>query len=140
MACECFLKSLHALYGEQSRDRKTVIKEAEFFRHNIQHLAETVSTHLTSDLWEKLKPYSIKTSKLPVGLRYALDGYDFISAREKDYYDTVGSDTWMDSFYEVLQELQKEIDDELHKHSGIISMSDIPIEEILKPKFNKYRK
>lgn len=140
MACESFLKSIHALYGDHSRDRKGVIKEVESFGHNITRIAEIVAPHLTEELWEKLQPYSLKMSELPIGLRYALDGYDFIEAREKDYYDTVGDDTWMDTFYEILCALRDEIDAELSKHSGIISVSDIPIEKIIDPGYNKYRK
>lgn len=140
MALESLLKSAHALHGDQGRNRKVVIREVESFRHDILSLANAVRPYIPGELRSELWPFAERMKELPVGLRYALDGYDFIYAREELYYQTIGNDHWMDSFHKAICNLKDEIDKELSKHSGVVSLSDIPIEKILNPGFNKYSK
>lgn len=139
MSCECFLKALQVYHESPELDRKASIKVVESYGHRVTELARDASIHLSPDVWEKLKPYTEELAKLPVGLRYALDGYDFISAREGDYYATIGSDDWMDRFAEVLGEVKDELNEKLKNHSGIYGVEALK-EEILNPPFNKYEK
>lgn len=139
MSCECFLKAIRVYHENPELDRKAAIKKVESYGHKVTELARDSSSHLSPELWKELKPYTEALVTLPVGLRYALDGYDFISAREDDYYATIGSDGWMDGFAKVLEKVKNEINEELQGHSGIYGMAALK-EEILNPPFNKYRK
>lgn len=139
MSCECFLKAVHVFHESPDLDRKAAIKAVESYGHRVTELARDVSIHLSPEVWEKLKPYTEELAKLPVGLRYALDGYDFISAREDEYYASVGSDGWLDGFAEVLRLVEDELNETLKNHSGIYGV-EVLKEEILNPPFNKYEK
>ena len=139
MSCECFLKALAAYHEDKDLERKAVIQKVEAYRHDVKKLAQDISGHLSADLWEELQPYTEALNGLPVGLRYALDGYDFITAREDEYYATIGSDDWLDSFYEALIKTQGVLNEKLQQHSGVYSASAY-LEDILNPPFNKYKK
>ncbi len=139
MSCECFLKSVHVYHQDSELDRKAAIKDVESHGHKVTELARLSSKYISIEIWEKLEPYTEELAKLPVGLRYAVDGYDFISAREDKYYATVGSDGWMDGFAEVLGLFKDELNEKLKSHSGIYGIEALK-EEILTPPFNKYQK
>ena len=139
MSCECFLKAVQVYHEDSALDRKAAIKKVESYGHKVTELARDASIHLSPELWSKLEPYSEALEKLPVGLRYALDGYDFISAREDDYYASIGSDDWMDGFSSVLNLMKTELNEKLQGHSGIYGLTALK-DEVLNPPFNKYKK
>ena len=86
-----------------------------------------------------IEPKGETLDQLPVGLRYTLDGFDFLEAQEQLYYATIGSDSWLEELRSYIGRVCASLGSELSKHSGVISVSDIPIEDILNPGFNKYR-
>ncbi len=77
---------------------------------------------------------------LPVGLRYALDGYDFRDAKEDLYYETIGSDVWLEGLKAAALKLADNLDAHLEYHSGIIDVGKIPFEELIAEKYNKFRR
>jgi hypothetical protein len=138
MALESLLKSVCALYGDHARDRKDVVRDVESYGHSIPKLLRAAEVSISPSLVKELRPFVKQIDDLPIGLRYALDGYDFLSAKHELYYATIGDDSWMYSLHALLSRLSKEVSDELAKHSGIVRLSDIPIEKLLEKSFNKY--
>ncbi len=91
------------------------------------------------DEWLRFEPFVEQLSALPVSLRYRLDGADFRQMNEDFYYATVGSDLWLDSLQDAIQELTKALNAHLVSHSRILSGADL-WEEFKKPQHNKYSK
>lgn len=65
---------------------------------------------------------------------------DFIDAREKEYYATVGNDDWMKQLKNNIEIITDYIGKELAKESRIISGSEISVESLMRPLNNKYVK
>jgi hypothetical protein len=119
-------------------DRKRVIQAAEKHGHRISSL-EKSAIMLTSAGALSLEERGELLDKLPVGLRYALDGYDFLLFHEDLYYETIGCDPWMIDLRGYLDRVFKSMNEVLSKHSGIVDISDIPMEELLGERYNKYK-
>lgn len=136
-AYECILKAGIAYGQPRDSDRKRLIRSVERFGHRISDLESAVPPELACALL--IEPRGDILEQLPIGLRYTLDGFDFLEAREQLYYATIGSDSWLEELRSYVGRVCGALDSELCKHSGVTSVSDIPIEEILKPGFNKYR-
>lgn len=136
-AYECSLKGMVAYIVPGDTDRKSLIKRLEKLGHRISLL----EAELPLNVREK---YGIETrggilEQLPVGLRYAIDGYDFVRAKETVYYTTIGSDEWVFEFRKYVGRVCAELGRALSSHSRVISVSDIPKEQIFGDTFNKYR-
>jgi len=135
-AYECILKAIIAYSQPRDMERGALIKATEQAKHKISVLERTV---MEGNNTFGVEPCGDQLDQLPIGLRYALDGYDFRDAKEELYYDTIGSDVWLENFRKYVGQLMSRVGDELSKHGGIINAADIPIEEIIGDKFNKFR-
>lgn len=137
-AYECILKGAVAYGQPRNSDRAHLIRSVERFGHRISSLEAAVPTNLAGALL--IEPKGDILDQLPVGLRYTLDGFDFLEAQEQLYYVTIGSDSWLKELRSYIGRVCDSLDSELSKHSGVVSVSDISIEDILNPDFNKYRR
>lgn len=133
---ECILKAIIAYRQPREMEREALIRIAEKARHNISALEEAA---LCDDGAFDVQARGHEIDNLPVGLRYALDGYDFREAKIDLYYQTIGSDRWMEDFYEYLIRLIDQVDRKLRTRAAVVSMADIPIDELLKVQFNKFQ-
>ena len=136
-AYECILKGAVAYGQPRDSDRKHLIRSVERFGHRISDLESAIAPDFAHALL--IEPKGDTLDQLPVGLRYTLDGFDFLEAQEQLYYATIGSDSWLEELRSYIGRVCDSLGSELSKHSGVISVSDIPIEDILNPGFNKYR-
>jgi len=93
------------------------------------HLPENIVTEYEGDI--------LKMDGLPVGLRYRLDTWDFRGNREEYYYDTIGSDDWLNRNLEALSKLIDFANENLKPHSRIVGSSEL-LAEMLEPRYEKY--
>lgn len=138
-AYECALKCAIAYHQQSTTERRLLIEATERHGHHIDRLEDDV-TRLIGD-----NPYGVESKgalfgRLPVSLRYSLDGFDFLKAQEQLYYATIGSDNWLYSLRSYIGRIYEALNDTLSKHSGIISAADIPSEKLLGSEYCKYRK
>ena len=70
---------------------------------------------------------SVAASRMstPVGLRYRLDCFDFLSAREDLYYATVGRDSWLDGLLTHTKKLTDSIGAKLAGYSRTLTGEDL---------------
>lgn len=139
MAAECVLKAVAAYHLAPDTSREAAIHHVERFKHRIAKLAGDTKARLEPEPWASLEPFIEKLDALPVGLRYRLDGSDFRELNEELYYETVGSDEWLDQLYSAVELVADSLDSKLQSHSRVISGAEL-IKEILKPAHNKYAK
>jgi len=137
-AYECILKCAIAYAAPRNELRREIIRGVERHSHNISALEGAVSSEVQSLL--SLKAYGGVLDLLPVGLRYALDGYDFIKANHETYYRTVGCDSWMDELRAYVGCIRDAMDGVLENHSCIVSGADITLQALLEVEYNKFRK
>ena len=136
-AYECALKGIVAYNSPGDSDRKSLIKRIEKFGHRISLLEAELECNVREQYGIEIRGGILE--QLPVGLRYATDGYDFVRAKEAVYYSTIGSDVWIFEFRRYVGCVCTELGRALSSHSRIISVSDIPKEQILGETYNKYR-
>ena len=137
MAAECMLKAYAAYSLLEGVDRKDAIAKVEAYGHNIGKMASDVKVIVDPERWSAFSPFVEQPAQLPVGLRYSLDGADFREVHEEFYYETVGSDTWLDSLHDVVRDLADALGARLATHSRIVSAAEI-WEEMKTPRHNKY--
>ena len=137
MAMESALKSVVSYYCHSNLQGKKLVQKVENYRHHMDKLKPAALPHLPEEVVESVSSVCDQLQSLPVGLRYRLDVMDFISNREEEYYNTIGSDTWMDSTAGTVWGVSKFIGKELNKESRIIGMDEL-MEEFFQPRYEKY--
>ena len=137
MAAECILKAYSAYFNMKELSRDKVVREVERHSHKIGEMAAVVSPSVDAGIWNLFKPFVGPLDSLPVGLRYRLDGTDFREMNEIFYYETVGSDTWLDALHDAIKQLAVNLDKELQTHSRVVSVREI-MSELKAPSHNKY--
>lgn len=137
-AYECILKAIIAYHQPRDMERKALIQSAERHGHRISSLEES-AIKLASPGTLGVEAHGELLDQLPVGLRYALDGYDFLEVHEDLYYETIGCDPWMTDLRSYVGRVFQSVNEELSKHSGIVDIADIPMEKLLGQEYNKYR-
>jgi hypothetical protein len=138
MGAECILKAYAAYFLMEGTLRAEVIHRVEGYKHNIPRMADDVKSKAPAGEWQRFEPFVEQLSTLPVSLRYRLDGNDFREMNEEFYYDTVGSDLWLDSLHGATQGLKNALNPHLVSHSRTVSSA--VWEELKKPQHNKYAK
>lgn len=138
MAAECALKAYIVYHTCSELCRKDVISKAEGYKHVIKNMREDAGPFLDEILFTPLDKFFFDLDKLPVGLRYRLDGMDYREANEDFYYQTIGDDDWLDGLHSQLIKITSDIGNKLAGHTRIVPSSEL-YEELLKPRFNKYR-
>ena len=139
MAAECILKAYSAYFYMRELSRDKVIQEVENHRHKIGEMAAIVRPCVEPSIWERFNQFVESLDCLPVGLRYQLDGADFRKVNENFYYETVGSDAWLDALHGATKLLADTLDKQLQTHSRVVSVSEI-MSELMAPQHNKYAK
>ena len=139
IAAECILKAYAAYFLMASLSREEVIRKVEAYGHNIKKLALDVESSVMPDLWELFSPFVPQLAELPVGLRYRLDGADFRVLNEDFYYQTIGSDDWLDNLHENIDNIRNSLNFLLSEHSKILSGKELLV-EVMKSRCNKYER
>lgn len=139
MGAECVLKAYAAYFLMKDVPRAEVILRVEAYKHNLLRMADDVKSRVPANVWQRFEPFVDQLSALPMGLRYRLDGADFREMNEEFYYDTVGSDFWLDSLHDAIRDLTNALNLHLFYHSRILSGADL-LQELKKPRHNKYAK
>lgn len=137
MAYECVLKSAVAYTQPDGSSRQAVIASATSHSHKIADLLGAIAPDYAeqlglADKWNVL-------DDLPVGLRYALDAYDFIDEREGIYYQTIGNDWWMDDLRTYVGSIRDAVCRTLEQYSGVVAGNDVEFGELRRPIHNVYR-
>lgn len=136
MALECALKA-HVVYFQMAGlSRKDIIDRLHNLGHDTSKLIGLVSDSLTQTQLEDLRSVSEEVRMLHVGLRYDLDQVDFRVAQNDLYYQTIGSDVWLNRLHDVITELSTLISESLQTHSRVVSVKDL-MKDVLTPKYNK---
>lgn len=126
MALECSLKSIcsykihHELSGEELVGRMR--KYSHFIARSAADIFELLSVDVAA--WLKITA-KLCDENLPVDIRYRFDAFDFRSNDEELYYQTIGDDFWLITFYEKTKEFTSYIGGELSKESRVISSADL---------------
>lgn len=139
MAMESALKSVVTYYCHADSKGEKLVKKVENYRHHIEKLISKALKHIPEEIRNKAQTLCNELHQLPVGLRYRLDVIDFKANNESLYYETVGSDIWMQNTSATIKEVADFIGKELSKESRILSGSDV-LKEIQEPKYDKYAK
>jgi hypothetical protein len=139
MAAECILKAYPAYFLMDGARREEVIRRVEAYGHNVKKISTDVQPTISPELWAVFDHFVEQLAVLPVGLRYRLDGADFRELNEDFYYETVGSDSWMEALHDAVRGLREALNGHLVGHSRILSGDDL-WEELKKPYHNKYAK
>ena len=137
MGIESILKSLICYYENNDRKGKTLINWIEKYRHNIGKMLRKANPHIPSELISEYEKEIEKLDLLPVGLRYRFDTWDFRDNQETLYYETIGSDNWLEKLYEFLSSLIDFLKESLKKHNRLIKGSEI-MKEIMEPRYRKH--
>ena len=138
MAMESALKSVVVYCYHSDMKGQKLVKKVEKYGHDLDGLIKKALEHLPEDLQDKTNTLCLELNKLPVGLRYRLDGMDFKRNNEELYNVTIGSDAWMENTSSTIKSIADFIGKELNnKESGILSGKDITLEELLAPEYNK---
>jgi len=138
MATESILKAIVSLNVHSDLSGEKLVKRMEGYRHHLDKLMREAEPHIPPALLEFTKSYCSEISKLPVGLRYSLDGMSYLQAQEKHYYKTIGNDTWLYGLRDHLTAITEHIGKELNSHSRILSGKEL-LEVLQAPEFNKYK-
>ncbi len=137
MGVESILKSLICYFEHDERKGKRLVNWIEKYGHNIDKMMRKVEPHLPDTIDEKHKIALIKLNDLPVGLRYRLDTWNFRGNREYLYYETIGSDSWLDTVHNALKVLVDFANSYLVRHGRILSGQDL-LNEIRQKRYEKY--
>ena len=138
MAIESALKSYAAYYLHSDLNGKKLVKKIERYKHHVENIYVKCAEHLPTDQQEICKGYCLQLKELPVGLRYRLDGMDFLYAREELYYQTIGNESWLDGFEKLVDVLVKNIGQILSTHSNVVDGSSLTFDELFSQPYNKY--
>lgn len=125
MAAECILKAHAAYYLMQSLDRKEVIRRLEKYSHHVKQMSDEVGQFIAEEKWLVLYPFIEQLDQLPVGLRYRLDVFDFRDENEDFYYQTVGSDDWLDNLHDAIAAVAEDFNVQLATHDRIVTGEDV---------------
>jgi hypothetical protein len=142
MAAECALKAYIVYHTCSELSREDIINKAGGYNHVIEKMQKDARPFLDESQFALLNKLFLDLHKLPVGLRYRLDGMDYREANEDFYYQTIGDDDWLDSLHIQLSKIANDIGKKLESHSRIVLSGELfeeLFEELLNPSFNKYR-
>lgn len=138
MAIESALKSYAAYYLHSDVKGKKLVKKIEGYKHYVENIYVKCAEHLPTDQQEICKDYCLQLKELPIGLRYRLDGMDFLYAREELYYQTIGNESWLDGLEKLVDVLVKNIGQTLSTHFEVIDGSSLTFDELFSQSYNKY--
>lgn len=137
MAMESALKSVASYHCHSNIQGEKLVQKVENYRHHMKILKPAVIPHLAEEILGSVSAACDHLQSLPVGLRYRLDVMDFMTNREEEYCNTIGSDNWMKSMAETVWAVAKFIGKELNKESRMIGVDEL-MEELVQPRYEKY--
>ena len=138
MAIESALKSYAAYHLHSDLNGKKLVKRIERYKHHVEKIYIRCAEYLPTDQKEICQGYCLQLKELPVGLRYRLDGMDFLYAQEKLYYQTIGNESWLVGLEKLVNALIEDIGQTLSSHSQVIDGSSLTFEELFLQPYNKY--
>ncbi|SRR5713226_665487 len=138
-AIEATLKGFIALRQPYSSGGKNLVHFVEKYGHKLERLSSEAIRLWRCEVSEEIKSKISECEKLPVGLRYSLDAFDYLEANEEIYYQTIGSSEWMKQVEELAEEARKRLQEMLSRRSKIVTVSAANVKELLQEGFNKFR-
>ena len=137
IALESTLKAIVAYKKHSSLSGETLVKKIRSYSHNIEKLKNASLEFIPNENRDWLQYIAEQCNSLPVSLRYKLDAFDFKYAEDKLYYETIGSDRWMDTFLNNVKTINNYIGTELSKESRILTGEDLRA-IVFQPEYNSY--
>ena len=137
MGMEAILKSLVCYFLHNERKGKTLVNWIEKNGHCLSKMWVKLSGLIPDEIYVNYTSDIQLMDKLPVGLRYRYDAWSFRGAKQDLYYQTVGSDLWLQKMTTALTELINFSDSNLSRHSRVISVADT-FEELFGERYEKY--
>lgn len=138
MAVESALKSYAAYYLHSGLHGEQLVRRIERYKHHVEKIYVECAEYLPIDQQNLCKNYCLQLKELPVGLRYRLDGMDFLNARKRLYYQTIGNECWLHGLEMLVDALVKTIGQTLSAHSQIIDGSSLTFDDIFSQSYSKY--
>ena len=137
MGIESILKSLICYFQNSDRKGKTLLNWIQKYDHDIGKMLRKVRANLPERIVEEYEADLLKLDGLPVGLRYRFDTWGFRGNREEYYYDTIGSDSWLDRVLDALSKLIEFANENLKTHSRVVDVFDV-MDELMELRYEKY--
>jgi hypothetical protein len=139
MALEAALKAAIALRQPLHSGGEGLVKKIEKGGHSL-----SLALKEASALWRITPPANVQSlvddcDKLPVGLRYSFDAWDFREASDDLYYRTIGDASWMKNLESLISDFSERLGLLLDRRSGIINAADLS-EDYIFDAYSKYRK
>ena len=104
-------------------------------------MGNKVGPFIETAKWDVLRPFIEQLEHLPVGLRYRLDVFDFRDENEERYYQTVGSDQWLDALHDAIAAVAEDFNQLLATHDRILTGEEVwQALEASEGQYNKYAK
>jgi hypothetical protein len=137
MGMESVLKSLICYFESEDRKGRRLLNWIQKYGHDIGKMMRKVRPHLPENIVTEYEGDILKMDGLPVGLRYRLDTWDFRGNKEEYYYDTIGSDYWLNRNLEALSKLIDFANENLKPHSRVVGSSEL-LAEMMESRYEKY--
>ena len=137
MGIEAILKSLVCYFLHDERKGKNLVNWIEKHGHCLTKMWAKLSNFIPNEMYVNHTLDIQQMDKLPVGLRYRYDAWSFRGAKQDLYYQTVGSDLWLQNMATALTELIELADRHLSSHSRVVSVADT-FEELFGERYEKY--
>lgn len=139
MGIESALKSLVSYHCNNDRRGKTLVNWIESFKHSTDKLIRKAGPYLPEDFFGNYGESLADLTKLPVGLRYRFDAWEFYDNQEELYERTIGDNSWLSLVHRALTCIIELINNSLKSHSRIVNAEDVLL-EMQEPRYAKYKK
>ncbi|MGT2438154.1 hypothetical protein ACU4GH_22595 [Bradyrhizobium betae] len=130
MALEALLKATLCLRSPYSLAGKPLVDSIRRYSHDIDRLRKAALRGVK--LNEGLATAIAKCNIAPVDLRYQFDAMNFRVPNDQNYYDTIGSSTWLKTIEEFVQGGLKRLRAALGRRSKIVT-GRVAIQELKRP-------
>lgn len=120
MALEALLKSVICLRQPRNVCGKPLVGQIRAYRHNIDNLARDGLKNFCVD--SRFTEAIDKCRIAPVDLRYQFDAMCFRFPDDRSYYETIGSDAWLQTLEEFVGEGLRRLNEVLKRRSRIVPM------------------
>lgn len=128
MAYECALKSALAYSADPAVTPPDLIARIKGHGHRIRRLEHAAAAPLLEFIGSAER-FGSTLDQLPPELRYRVESDSLASWNEQLYYDTIGSDSWLDRLDRATKAVIDSLDERLSRHSRLLSVEDLTEEE-----------
>lgn len=139
MSLECSHKSIKAYFEYKHLGGEELAKAIRKLSHKLNGFKPQEHGFVFSSekLTDFFNGFIEQSEKLRIDLRYRIDNWNFREAEEQFYYETIGSDVWMNNLFQIANEISDWQRNQLSKESRVMTITDL-FSELLTPKYNTY--